>query len=268
MVTRSYMSRREVEQQSFSSRGRLRAVGAILLQVLLPRLLPALAILDLPLVVTLFFAISRRSPIAGTITGATIGLLQDVLTSQPIGVNGMAKSVIGYAAASLGSRIDVENTGTRALLTFGFSLLQSVLLYLIERRLLGIATSICFGCTTATKRSRPASCTPPSMSWCWCSPCWPRAVAAAGPRRRQLPRARRGQPHPQGPRARAARQDLRPRRPHPRRQLPLGLLLSAARPGQGPDADCPDRRGLIFPSSRSRPRCAATPPRPSTSPSR
>jgi rod shape-determining protein MreD len=132
------MSRREVEQQSF---GLAVAVfvplGAILLQVLLPRLLPGLAILDLPLIVTLFFAISRRSPIAGTVTGATIGLLQDVLTSQPIGVNGMAKSVIGYAAASLGSRIDVENTGTRAILTFGFSLLQSALLYLIERRLLG-----------------------------------------------------------------------------------------------------------------------------------
>ena len=97
-----------------------------------------MAILDLPLVVTLFFAVSRRSPIAGTVTGATIGLLQDVLTSQPIGVNGMAKSVIGYAAASLGSRIDVDNTVTRGLLTFGFSLLQSALLYLIERRLLGI----------------------------------------------------------------------------------------------------------------------------------
>jgi rod shape-determining protein MreD len=133
------MSRREVEQQSFSLPVAIFVpVGAILLQVLLPRLLPALAILDLPLVVTLFFAISRRSPIAGTTTGATIGLLQDVLTSQPIGVNGMAKSLIGYAAASLGSRIDVDNSATRAVLTFGFSLLQSVLLYLIERRLLGI----------------------------------------------------------------------------------------------------------------------------------
>ena len=139
MVTRSYMSRREVEQQSFSlTVALLVPLGAILLQVLLPKVLPRLAILDLPLIVTLFFAISRRNPIAGTITGATIGLLQDVLTSQPIGVNGMAKSLIGYAAASLGSRIDVENTGTRAVLTFGFSLVQSVLLYLIERHLLGV----------------------------------------------------------------------------------------------------------------------------------
>lgn len=139
MVTRSYMSRREVEQQGFSPAVAIFVpVGAILLQVLLPMLHPALAILDLPLIVTLFFAVSRRSPIAGTITGATIGLLQDVLTGLHIGINGMAKSVVGYAAASLGSRIDVENAFTRALLTFGFSLLQSLLLYLIERRLLGI----------------------------------------------------------------------------------------------------------------------------------
>ena len=139
MVTRSYMSRREVEQQSFSLPVALLVpLAAILLQVLLPRLFASLAILDLPLVVTLFFAVSRRSPIAGTLTGAVIGLLQDLLTNQPIGVNGMAKSVIGYAASSLGSQIDVDNLGTRALLSFGFSLLQSVLLYLIERRLLGI----------------------------------------------------------------------------------------------------------------------------------
>jgi len=138
MVTRSYMSRREVEQQSFSLPVAIFVpLGAILLQVLLPRVFSGLAILDLPFIVTLFFAISRRSPIAGTITGGTIGLFEDIVTSQYMGVNGMAKSVIGYAAASLGSRIDVENTATRALLTFGFSLMQSVLLYLIERRLLG-----------------------------------------------------------------------------------------------------------------------------------
>ena len=138
MVTRSYMSRREMEQQSFSLVTAIFVpLGAILLQVILPHINAHLAIVDLPLIVTLFFAVSRRSPIAGTVTGATIGLLQDMLSSQPIGVNGMAKSVIGYAAASLGSRIDVENLATRAILTFFFCLLQSALLYLIERRLLG-----------------------------------------------------------------------------------------------------------------------------------
>jgi rod shape-determining protein MreD len=139
MVTRSYMSRREAEQQSFNLLATvLIPLVAILLQVMVPRIFPRVGIVDLPLIVTLFFAVSRRSPVAGTVTGAVIGLLQDLLSGIPVGVNGMAKSVVGYAAASLGSRIDVENTATRAVLTFCFSLLQSVLLYLIQRRLLGI----------------------------------------------------------------------------------------------------------------------------------
>ena len=139
MVTRSYMSRREAEQHNFHVLAIVLIPAlALLIQVMLPHVIPRLAILDLPLVVTLFFAISRRSPIAGTVTGAVIGLLQDVLSGMPMGVNGMAKSVVGYAAASLGSRIDVDNTATRATLTFFFSLLQSVLLYLVQRRLLGI----------------------------------------------------------------------------------------------------------------------------------
>src|SRR5277367_3994329 len=109
MATRSYTSRRELEQHSFSPAvAVLVPLGAILLQALLPKPFPRLAILDLPLIVTVFFAVSRRNPVAGTLTGGAIGLLQDALTAQPIGVNGMAKSVIGYIAASIGVQIDVE----------------------------------------------------------------------------------------------------------------------------------------------------------------
>ena len=139
MVTRSYMSRRDVQEHGFSIWITvLVPLVAILLQVYLPRIVPAFSMVDLPLLVTLFFAVSRRSPIAGTATGAVIGLLQDVITpNQPIGVNGMAMSVIGYAAASLSSQLDVENLLTRGMLTFSFSLLQSGLLFVIQRRLLG-----------------------------------------------------------------------------------------------------------------------------------
>jgi rod shape-determining protein MreD len=141
MVTRSYMSRREVQEHSFSIPAAfLVPIVAILLQVYLPRIIPAFATVNLPLLVTLFFAVSRRSPVAGTATGAFIGLAQDVITpNQPIGVNGMAMSVIGYAAASLSSQLDVENLMTRTLLTFSFSLVHSVLLFLIEGRLIGHA---------------------------------------------------------------------------------------------------------------------------------
>lgn len=139
MATLSYTSRRELEEHSFHPAVALLVpIAAIILQALLPKPFPRLAILDLPLIVTIFFAVSRRSPIAGAATGATIGLLQDLLTNQPIGVNGMAKAVIGYCAASLSSQIDVENLFTRALLTFCFSFIQSGLLFVIERNLLGI----------------------------------------------------------------------------------------------------------------------------------
>ncbi len=140
MRNRSYTSRRELEQHTFSPAVTLLVpVLAILLQSFLPRPFPRFAILDLPLIVVLFFAVSRRSPIAGTLTGAIIGLLQDALTNQPIGVNGMAKSAIGYAAASIGLQVDVESPLTRIVITFGFSLVNSVLLFLIDHRLLGLS---------------------------------------------------------------------------------------------------------------------------------
>jgi len=139
MLNRSYTSRRELEQHTFSPAVTLLVpLLAILLQSFLPKPFPRFAILDLPLIAVLFFAVSRRSPISGTLTGAIVGLLQDALTNQPIGVNGMAKAAIGYIAASIGLQVDVESPLTRIVITFGFSLVSSVLLFLIDHRLLGL----------------------------------------------------------------------------------------------------------------------------------
>jgi rod shape-determining protein MreD len=139
MPTRSYTSRREIDEHTFHPAVSLLVpVAFIILQALLPRPFPRLAILDLPLIATIFFAVSRRSPIAGTLTGAAIGLLQDALTNQYIGINGISKALIGYAAASIGFRVDVDNISTRVLMSFAFCLLQSGLLYLIEKHLLGM----------------------------------------------------------------------------------------------------------------------------------
>jgi rod shape-determining protein MreD len=139
MAIHSYTSRRELEQHSFPPAVALLVpLGAILLQALLPKPFPRLAILDLPLIVTVFFAVSRRNPVAGALTGASIGLLQDALTNQPIGVNGMAKTVIGYIAASIGIQVDVENLTSRILINFVFFLVNSFLLFLINRHLLGL----------------------------------------------------------------------------------------------------------------------------------
>jgi rod shape-determining protein MreD len=140
MPSLSYTSRQELEQHSFSPAVTLLVpVAAIVLQVLLAKLYWRFEIVDLPLIVAIFFAVSRRSPAAGTLTGAAIGLAQDALTGRPIGVNGMAKSVIGYIAASIGVQVDVDNLTTRIVMNFGFSLLNSAILFLINHRLLGQA---------------------------------------------------------------------------------------------------------------------------------
>ena len=137
MAIRSYTSRSEFEQYRFNPFVTVLVPFAlILIQAYLPAIFPRFLILDLPLIATIFFAVSRRSPIAGTFTGAAIGLLQDALTNQPIGVNGLAKALIGYSAASIGFKVDVDSVTTRAVMSFSFFLLQSALLYLIQRRLL------------------------------------------------------------------------------------------------------------------------------------
>ncbi len=97
---------------------------------------PRMASLDLPLLVTIYFALMLRSPIAGTFTGAIIGILQDALTRQPLGTFGICKAIIGYLAASLGVQIDTENPGARLLICIGFTLAHNGIYWLVVRHLL------------------------------------------------------------------------------------------------------------------------------------
>ncbi|HEY5382484.1 MAG TPA: rod shape-determining protein MreD [Acidobacteriaceae bacterium] len=141
MPEHSYTSRRELDQYAFRPAVTILApLLCLILQAMLPKTFPKFTYIDLPLIATIFFAVARRNPISGTITGTVIGLLQDGLTGHPFGVNGIAKGVVGYIAASIGFAIDVDNVISRVLLNFGFSLLQSGMLYLISRRLLGDAS--------------------------------------------------------------------------------------------------------------------------------
>ena len=141
MAELSYTSRRELDQYGFHPSVTILApLVCLILQSLLPKTFPRLAILDLPLIATIFFAVARRSQIAGTLTGTAIGLFQDGLTNHPFGVFGIAKGIVGYLAASVGFAVDMDNSVNRGLITFLFSLLQSLLLFLISRWLLNDPT--------------------------------------------------------------------------------------------------------------------------------
>ncbi len=130
-------TRREADDQSFPLLIYVLApVLALGLQSYVPVHLPIFAMLDLPLMVVIYFAMARRSPMGATIGGALMGLAQDALTHQPLGVFGIAKAVVGYVAASLGVRIDTESHGTRLLLTFLFILLHNAIDWVLVRHLL------------------------------------------------------------------------------------------------------------------------------------
>jgi len=74
--------------------------------------------------------------VTGLLTGAIIGLAQDALTSQPIGLYSLTKTVVGYGASSLGVKLDVENAGARFLVTLFFYLLHEVVYFTVARGML------------------------------------------------------------------------------------------------------------------------------------
>jgi rod shape-determining protein MreD len=108
---------------------------ALFLQAFMSRKLPFFTIFDLPFLVVVFFAVARRSQIAGMFTGSIIGLLQDSLTNLPLGVYGIANTVVGYGASSLGVRIDVENVGARFLVTLFFYGVHEIVYFSVARGL-------------------------------------------------------------------------------------------------------------------------------------
>lgn len=113
-------------------------LASLVLQAWLPRVLGRYAWFDLPMVVTIYFALGRRSPIQGTVMGAIMGLLEDALTHHAIGINGVALTVVGFVAASLGVRVAVENHTIRLALIFLLSLFSSAIVIFTSRVLLGL----------------------------------------------------------------------------------------------------------------------------------
>lgn len=113
-------------------------LAALVLQAWLPRVLGRYAWVDLPLVVTVYFALGRRIPIQGTVIGAVMGLFEDALSHLPIGINGIAKTAVGFLAASVGIHVEVDNHTVRVLLIFVLSLVSSAIYLFVSRFMLGL----------------------------------------------------------------------------------------------------------------------------------
>jgi rod shape-determining protein MreD len=67
-----------------------------------------------------------------------IGLLQDSLSGPtvPLGLYGIAKTIIGYLASSIGARLDTEHPAARFALTMMFFVVHQGIITLTRRLLL------------------------------------------------------------------------------------------------------------------------------------
>jgi rod shape-determining protein MreD len=111
-------------------------VLALVLQAFFPVHAGWVHFLELPLLVTLYFALSKRNPSSGLMLGMVIGLLQDSLSRTPLGLYGIAKTLVGFVGSSIGARLDVEHPIARFILTIGFYLFHHAVFALTSRLLL------------------------------------------------------------------------------------------------------------------------------------
>jgi rod shape-determining protein MreD len=111
-------------------------LAAILFQVYVPLFFQFLAFLEMPLLVVMYFALMRRNQISGLLLGAVVGLAQDSLSKNPLGVFGIVNTLVGYFAASVGMRIDVDQGVIRLLLSFFFYLFHRLMYWVLVRALL------------------------------------------------------------------------------------------------------------------------------------
>ncbi len=112
------------------------ATLALLVQGLLPRYFPPASLLELPLLVTVYFSLVVRNRSTGTLWGTTVGLLQDAVAHLQLGVYGIALAVVGYLAAWVGRWFVVEHPLLRMVLVLALALLEHILVAFIRSSLL------------------------------------------------------------------------------------------------------------------------------------
>ncbi|MGH9486182.1 MAG: rod shape-determining protein MreD [Terriglobales bacterium] len=124
-------------------------VLALVLQTYLPVVVHAAVYLDLPLLIVIYWAASHRRAGGAAALGAVLGLLQDSLSHLALGVNGIAKTFIGYATASLGGRLDADHPGIRLVVVVVCYEANRAMVYALERFLMGTPVPWRVGVTTA-----------------------------------------------------------------------------------------------------------------------
>jgi len=113
-------------------------LAALLFQVYVPVIFRFLNFLEIPLLLAIYFPLMWRRPVPGTVFGCAIGLFQDTLSHHPIGMFGVAKTLVGYFTASVGMRFDVDHWLVRFSLVLFFFPFHRVFYWVLSNSVLNI----------------------------------------------------------------------------------------------------------------------------------
>lgn len=105
--------------------------GAVVLQATLARFaLGRAAPFDLVLVAVVYAALAQ-GPVAGMLAGTAGGLMQDALSAALVGVGGLAKTLSGFAAGVVGSRLIVTAPLVRFAVFAGATVLHGLVFHAV-----------------------------------------------------------------------------------------------------------------------------------------
>src|SRR5262252_3631357 len=87
--------------------------------------------IDLPLICSVYYGFLLGNPIASIVIGSSLGLMQDSLSGAVLGANGLSKTLIGFFAATAGSKFAVDQPITRVFALFLFSIGDDLLVTIL-----------------------------------------------------------------------------------------------------------------------------------------
>ncbi len=112
-------------------------VASLALQMFLPMLLPFAAVLNLPLLVGVYFMLLSHAAVPSMVLGLALGWAHDGLVQGPVGPFGLAYTVLGYMSALARQHIKVKLAYVLAAVVAAAYVTHEILLYVVNAHLIG-----------------------------------------------------------------------------------------------------------------------------------
>src|SRR2546428_756852 len=106
-------------------------IAVVVIQGILSFKFKVFSYFDLPLICSIYYGFTLGNPIASIVIGSSLGLMQDSLSGAVLGANGLSKTLIGFFAATAGSKFAVDQPITRVFALFFFSIGDDLLVTIL-----------------------------------------------------------------------------------------------------------------------------------------